>query len=785
MDSKEQLATTQNTLPYLDLEQEGIMRLSETEYSKSYALGTVNYVTASHNEKENIFTSYFDAINSLSATEHFQLTMPFSKVTKKEFIAAHLIDLVGDDSDEVREDLNQLIEKKYDDGKNNYRIDRFITLATKNADRSRAISKLDNAQSSFVTELDKIGVGLREMDGLERMTRMSRILRPYSPVPKNFPRDDDSTKNWIAPQKMDFMSAFAQLDNGVVGQTLYVRNFPYELSDEFLKDICELGIEGVFNLHGTPYSFANSTKRIKNQKTNVGVALLPQQKRASQEGYSQEFVSPDLKEAWEDLDEQATYMRKTNSKEFKSSVLLYVYAPSKEKLIESLDKIKEVQEKHSVTFETLPYLQEVGLTSSLPLGKNYLEGIKYFTRGLITPNLAINIPWTSVELQHKKGKYFGINLLSKNIISIDRRGRTLQNSNGWIVGVSGSGKSVTTKFDILTSFYQNPDDEFIIIDPEREYLDIGEKVNAQRVTIAPKTKTNINIMDISKNNDVLDEEDDLIAIKADTLSAMFTNLLRDGLTEIQETIVDSVTTEAYQKYSEPTLTDWYGLLGDRVQEGHRRAEKTVNDIESEDLWSKLSLYVTGNYDIFAHKTNVNLNNRMVIYDVNQLTGKMKKFGYMAVIDQIQNRIIDAKKRGVKVWVYGDEIQTIIAPTSPPILREKFSDIWARIRKYGATVTGISQNINLILATPEGEAMFFNSEFYVLLRQKGKALQAIEKEFSLTPSLSQYLKKEEKGAGLVVAGDTIVPFNNPIPKDSLLFQIINTDAKRKSDAVKEV
>ena len=775
--------TTQNTLRYLQLEQTGAMQVTKEEYSKTYRMGTTNYITADHDEKFNIFSAYFDAINSLSKTEHFQLSLPFNKVTREEFVKAHHFPLQEDEEDKVREDLNQLIESKYDDGKNNYKVQRYVTISTHHSTRSRAISKLDNAQSAFTTELDKVGVSLEELGGLERLKLLSSILRPDKTPPKSFPRPDDDTKNWIAPQHINFQKVYTQLDD-IKGQVLYVKDFPFELSDEFLKDVCEMGVEGIFTLHASPYTFAEGSKKIKNQKTNVGVALLPQQKKASQEGYSQEFVSPELKEAWEDLDEQSQYMRKTGSKLFESSLLLYVYASSQEELLESLDKIREVQEKHSVIFEPLRYLQEQGLLSSLPYGKNYLEGIKGFTRGLITPNLAINIPWTSVELQHEHGKYFGINLLSKNIISIDRRGRTLQNANGWIVGTTGSGKSVTSKFNIITDFKLNPNDEFIIIDPETEYVEIGKKLGAQIIKIAPKSKTNINILDLPEHQEVMKEEDNAVAIKSDTLTAMLTNLLRDGLTEIQETIVDSVTTETFERFEHPTLTDWYGVLGDRVQVVQTsKSTPTAEEVEATDLWSKLALYVTGSYDIFAHPTNVNLNNRMVIYDVSQLTGKMKKFGYMAVIDQIQNRIIDARVRGVKVWVYGDELQTVVAPSSPEILREKFADMWARLRKYGATVTGISQNINLILATPEGEAMFFNSEYFVLLRQKGEALKTIIKRFDLTADLSKYLKKEEKGAGLVVAGNTIVPFNNPIPADTVLFDLVNTDAKRKDEMAK--
>ncbi|MEY8538157.1 DUF87 domain-containing protein [Lactococcus muris] len=769
------VVSTQNSLGFEELEANGIMVLGNDCYSKTFSLGSANYVTASDVEKRTMFEHYFDAINSLSQTEHFQLSMNFEKVSKEEFLKANQSSLIGGVGDDIRKEINQIIEEKYDNGKNNYKISSYITLATKIGERARAILKLDTTHATMSTELGKIGISLRELNGLERFNLLNRQLRPDAKALKYFPHTPEEVKNWLAPEYMTFKKS-ASLIDGRIGKTFYIRQFPYELSDRFLKDVCESGVEGNLTIHASPNTFKNSQKRIYNQKTSVGIALLPQQKRASQEGYSQDMVSPELSEAWDDLSEQQKYMKKTGSKIYDSTLILHIHAKTEDELIDSWNKIIDVQEKHGVVFETLTYLQEQGFVSTLPLGVNYLEPIKGFTRGLITPNIAINIPWTSVELQHPKGKYFGINLLSKNIISIDRRGKTLQNSNGWIVGKSGSGKSVTSKFIIASDYLDNPNDEFIIIDPEREYLSLGEKLNAQVVKISPKAKTNINIVELPKHQDVLDDVDNAIALKSDFLSAMFSNLLRDGLTEIQETIVDEVTVETFSRFEAPTLTEWFDVLGDMVE----RYQKTENIdpmkvMDAGSLHSKLAIYVTGSYDMFAHETNVNLNNRMVIYDVSQLKDKMKKFGYMAVIDQIQNRIIDAKKRGVKVWVYGDELQTVVARTSPPILREKFADMWARLRKYGGTVTGISQNINLILDTPEGEAMFFNSEFFVLLRQGGRAYKTIVERFELTEELYQYLQRDEKGAGLVIAGDTKVPFNNPIAEGTLLYELVNTDA----------
>ena len=410
----------------------------------------------------------------------------------------------------------------------------------------------------------------------------------------------------------------------------------------------------------------------------------------------------------------------------------------------------------------LDYLQEEALNSVLPIGKNYTDCEKTFQRDLITPNLSVNSPFTTVDINHKKGKFYGINLFSHNIISIDRRDESMDNSNGLTTGVSGSGKSMTAKNEIVTTLLKNPKDEVIVLSPDDEYNDLPEKLDGQLIKIAPNTKHHINILDLPKKEDLKDG-DDPVGLKSSFLVSLFSSLF-ETVSEIQESIIDEVTIETYQKHEKPTLLEWYEVL----------ETKTFNNEEALDLTQKIKMYITGSMDIFSKETNVDLNSRFIVYDISQLTTKFKPFGFMALEENIWQRVVKNNAKGITTWVYFDEIQVLLSGKSSEISREKFKDIWSRIRKYGGNPTGITQFIDTVLETPEGRSMFFNSEFLVLLKQKKFAIEIIKQHYNITEQQEQYLKTPKKGSGLIIAGNAIVPFENTIPSSTELYKIMQTD-----------
>lgn len=756
--------SSQNTLKYTSLFENGLMNIVDDNYSMTYELGSTNYATATIETKQTIFEKYNSMINTISDEEHLQLTILVSKVHSKEYQQKNEFELQGDDYDYLREELNHLILENYQNGYNNYQIDRYITISTKAENKKKALSKLKNTETLLASSLAPIEVPIKQQTGLERLSLFNKILNYDKPLYGNF---DDikksclTTKDLIAPQSLKFSQSGVEVGERF-NQVLYLKEFPMELSDGLFKDLSMCGQELVITIQADPYSIIETSKRLRMQATSIESEVIKQQKIAIKDGYSPDFIGRTAKETQEDLNEVINLVRETGDKQFSSIFLVYITGKTKEERTENSRIIKALGEKYGANFETLDYLQEEALNSVLPIGKNYTDCEKTFQRDLITPNLSVNSPFTTVDINHKNGKFYGINLFSHNIISIDRRDESMDNSNGLITGVSGSGKSMTAKNEIVTTLLKNPKDEVIVLSPDDEYNDLPEKLDGQLIKIAPNTKHHINILDLPKKEDLKDG-DDPVGLKSSFLVSLFSSLF-ETVSEIQESIIDEVTIETYQKHEKPTLLEWYEVL----------ETKTFNNEEALDLTQKIKMYITGSMDIFSKETNVDLNSRFIVYDISQLTTKFKPFGFMALEENIWQRVVKNNAKGITTWVYFDEIQVLLSGKSSEISREKFKDIWSRIRKYGGNPTGITQFIDTVLETPEGRSMFFNSEFLVLLKQKKFAIEIIKQHYNITEQQEQYLKTPKKGSGLIIAGNAIVPFENTIPSSTELYKIMQTD-----------
>ena len=755
-------SSSQNTLRYTSLFENGLMHVVDNTYSRTYELGSANYVTAVKDDKINIISSYNDMINTLSSGSHFQLTLVVSKVTSEEYRNKNEFEEQGDDYDVIREELNDIINTNYAKGMSNYRMDKYITISTKADDQLKADSQLENMHSVMSNSLMKVSVPLTPTNGFERLRVMNGILNYNTPLYGNYDdirKSQLTTKDLIAPDSIKFKKTAVEVGD-TYNATIYLKDFPTELSDTLFKEISESGQELVITIHAQPYSVAETNKRLRAQATNIESELIKQQKSAYQNGYSTDFVGRTTKEAQLDLDEVIEFIRETGDKQFSSLFLVYLKGETQSELEENIKIIESIGEQHGAVFSKLPYMQEEAINSVLPIGKNYTDVEKTFQRDLITPNISINSPFTNVDIEHENGKYYGVNQISKNVISIDRRDPSLDNSNGIMTGVSGSGKSMTAKYEIITTLLQRPNDEVIVLSPENEYDTLAEKLGGQLVKVAPKSSNHINVLDLPDDS-LLYDDDDSVGLKSSFLVSLFSSLF-NSLTEIQESIIDEVTIKTYENYYSPTLNDWYEELN------------KIHNAEAIDLSMKLKIYITGSLDMFSYPTDVDLNSRFVVYNINQLKNKFKPFGFMAVEEKIWQRVVENKAKGITTWVYFDEIQVLLAGTASELTRERFQDIWARIRKYGGNPTGITQSIETVLSTNEGRAIFFNSEFVVLLKQKATAFKMIVELENLTEQQANFLKNPNKGGGLIIAGNSIVPFENHIPSNTELYKIMQTD-----------
>lgn len=752
---QELLPTTVNTIAYQGLFENGLMQVTPDDYSQSYLLGDVNYQTVGLDDKAAIVDKYSDLINALDDRTQFQLTLFNRKINLEKFRQGVLYALKGDGYDHYREELNQTMNQNLEAGENNFTAIKLLTFGK--AEKSpklahRSLSQLGEYVKSGFSEID---ASFNLLEGAERVNLLADMLRGDDHL--TFSYDEMtlsglSTKHFIAPQSMNFKHKdYIGVDDRFL-QIVYVRDYGTELGDGFIRDLMQADRELIISLHAKGATKSEAVTKVRTKKTLMESQKIGEQQKMARSGIYLDKVGHVLETTIDEADDLLKTMNQTGDKLFETVFLIGLWAESPDQLKEALDDMKQIAGSHDLIIDTLPYMQEVAFNTLLPLGKNFLKGV---SRSLLTSNIAVQSPWTSVDLQDRGGKYYGLNQISNNIITIDRK--TLNTPSGLILGTSGSGKGMATKHEILTTKLKEGDlnTEIIVVDPENEYSLIGQAFGGETIVIAPDSQTYLNVLDLSSHG----FDDDPVKLKSEFLLSWIGKLLDRPIDGREKSIIDRVTRLTYQYFQEPTLEEWVFVLAYQPEQ------------EAKNLALDMELYVKGSLDMFAHRTNSAPDSNFVVYNVKKLGEALKPIALMVVFEQIWNRVVKNQQLGKTTWIYFDEMQLLLLDQ---YASNFFFKLWSRVRKYGAIPTGITQNVETLLLDANGRRILANSEFMILLKQAKNDREELVHLLGLSKELEKYLVNPERGAGLIKAGHTVVPFKNRIPSNTQLFDLMSTD-----------
>ena len=444
---------------------------------------------------------------------------------------------------------------------------------------------------------------------------------------------------------------------------------------------------------------------------------------------------------------------------FLITFLMLNTAPSKKQLNLNVKQAQSIAVQHNCQLVPLDFQQESGMVSCLPLGYNKIS----IQRGLTTSSTAIFVPFTTQELFQvdKEALYCGLNALSNNMIMVDRK--NLKNPNGLILGTPGSGKSFSAKREIANVLLVT-DDDVIICDPEGEYFPLVEAFHGQVVKISPTSKNYINPMDINLN---YSDEDNPLSLKSDFILSLCELIVggRDGLQPIEKTIIDRAVHIIYQPYLNDPRPENVPILQDLYNTLRKQDEK-----EAKTLATALEIYVTGSLNVFNHRTNVDVNNRLVCYDIKELGKQLKKLGMLIVQDQVWGRVTANREAHKSTRYYIDEFHLLLKEEQTAAYSV---EIWKRFRKWGGIPTGITQNVKDLLASQEIENIFENSDYIYMLNQAAGDREILAKKLGISQHQLSYVTQSGEGEGLLFYGNVILPFVDRFPKDLKLYSIMTT------------
>lgn len=755
----------------------GIMQINDEEYSICMEYTDVSFAKADDEDAENIFFKWLEYLHSFKDDTHIEIVNASVPIKTKRYIENYVFDtnLENKEQKQISEELNELVTNALGTNEETLINKRYIIISIKAKNFVEANALFMNIYLKTERKLKELKSEVRLVPIKERLEFIYNYMNTKTLEEQKiddiieYAKDKNiSIYDAIAPQKISMReSDFIEIEDKKFMRMLYVSKLPKSMTPRFYNKITTLqDINIITTLNITPTNSAKAMKQVSKSLSAMETERLEKIKRAGKSNLDYSYVvDKKLEDKISNAEQLQVDLQKNNQRIFKNNFLICVIANSFEELEDNTLKIYEVASEMLIEVRPLLWQQLEALQNTLPLGHNTIQ----IQRSLTSEATAVNVPFNSKNFLHEKSIYYGINLVSKNAIFCDRK--KLLNGNGCVLATSGAGKSFSIKTIIEQILLRYPDDDVCIIEPQNEYSELLRAFNGQKVVLSSTSKTYINPFDLSIGYSLSDGDKSEVKSKVEYIIAFIESIVgTDGLSAGQKTIIDRCTKIAFEKYEEsgltdesliPTLPDFYQILSKQPEE------------EAKTLSLILERYVKGSIDMFSKKTNINIKNRLVSFDISQLSSSLKQTGYLVVLDHIQNRLAKNKALGKYTWTFVDEGHILLDNVYSA---QYLANFFKTGRKLNAMNTFISQQISHLLRSEYGKDILSNSEFALILKQKPLDLPKICEIFGISEEESMYIQGDApSGQGLVVYGSDIIPFRNKIPKDYLIYRINNTDS----------
>lgn len=773
--------TVQQSIPYLRVYDDtntngGIIETSEGRFTKSYLLADANYSDAGEVRQEEILEVLEKIFNTFDHENSYQLTINNRTIDQAVFNKKVLIPYLHDEYDDMRVKMNELLLDKMQEGKNNLKAERYLTIATTAPSIEEAVEKFASLERDLNINFKKINqTGIKPLSLKERLEVLHDLYNLGKEGEFNKFYDLEAivaqgitTKDMIGPSLIDTSKKdYLMIDDTYV-RTLYLKAVPPKLTSVLMEALTDVSTNVTVSAHYEMQPQEKASSFASAQATNVGGEVVKAQKNLTKAGASPDLISQKLSTAQRESKQLLAEITENGQSLFHVTLVATVFAKNLSDLKLYTEQIKARAKGLMCNLDILRAQQEQGFNTTLPLALNQIQT----HRILITKSAVLLQPFSTQELQAKNGFYYGLNQLSKNLI-IYNRAKSI-NQNGVILGPPGSGKSFAAKFEMLQAYLNTQDTQIFIIDPEREYVELGEQLNATVFSIMPGGKYHLNPLDLDITPD---SEEDPFAQKVDFVISLVEKMLggRNELNGYLKSIIDNTLQKIYMPYIQelekrgqhinteicPTLKDFYEEL---------RARK---EPEAKNLAASIQMYCTGTLNLFAHHTNIDTNNKMVIYETKNIGTNLKELGMQICLNDIWNRMISNKKKNIRTWFYIDEFYLMLRQISTARYLQM---VWKRARKWMGSPTGITQNVSDLLNSEEGCSILETSDFALLLKQAPLDRASLASIYDISDEQQEYINANASpGTGLIITNGIKIPFENILSNTSDIYKLLSTKA----------
>lgn len=752
--------SVQQAIPIRAIWPDGIFAVGN-KFSKSFRFADINYAVASREDKETMFLSYSELLNSFDSGATTKITIHNRRLNQADVERSILIPLQHDGLDVYRQEYNDMLLGKATDGNTNGTIQvKYITISVvkKNVDEARHY--FARVGTELTAHFSRLGSKCTELDAADRLRILHDFFRIGEEADFRFDmqemmRKGHDFKDYICPDTFEFAKDHFRMGE-YYGRVIFLRDYASYIKDSMVAELCDLNRNLLLSLDVIPIPTDEAVREVENRLLGVETNITNWQRRQNRNNNFSAVIPYDMEQQRKESKEFLSDLTTRDQRMMFGLLTMVHVADSKEQLDSDTETLLTTARKHLCQFSTLSYQQMDGLNTVLPYGLRKVHAL----RTLTTESTAVFIPFRAQEIVHPDGIYYGQNIISKNMVVANRK--QLLNGNSFILGVSGSGKSFAAKREIVNQILAS-DDDIILIDPEREYSALVNALGGETIHISATSSNHINAMDMHR--DYGDGANPII-LKSEFVLSLCEQLIGGyQLGAKEKSLIDRCTAAVYRKYLRSNYKGQPPTLQDFRAELLKQAEP-----EAQDIALAIELFTSGSLNTFAQSTNVNVNNRLICYDILDLGKQLLPIGMLVVLDNILNRITQNRARGKNTFIFIDEIYLLF--------QHEYSanflfTLWKRVRKYGAFCTGITQNVDDLLQSHTARTMLANSEFIVMLNQASTDRMELAELLNISDLQLSYITNVDAGNGLMKVGSSLVPFTDKFPRHTKLYRLMTT------------